>query len=145
MSASTSGFKRTETGATTPKDDASSATTSSSPSDSTFSERTPASSAARISSRRLPTPEKTIRSAGHARLQRLLQLPARDDVGAQALLRGDADERERVVRLERVADQVRRARERRPEAADPLPEEVGVVRVERRADGLGDVLEGLHA
>ena len=51
-------------GAAMPQREASSASTSNSASDSTLKSRMPASSASRISSRALPTPEKTIRRAG---------------------------------------------------------------------------------
>ena len=62
--ASTSGLTLTATGATRPSPAATSLSASSSGSLSTLNCRTPPSSASRISSRVLPTPEKTIRSPG---------------------------------------------------------------------------------
>ena len=62
--ASTSGFTRTATGASTPIAAATRDSSSSSGSDSTLNWRMPPSSAMRISGSVLPTPENTIRSPG---------------------------------------------------------------------------------
>ncbi len=74
----------------------------------------------------------------------LPQLAAGDDVRPEPLPGRDRDEGERVISLERVAERVRRLGKGRAEAANALAEEVGIVGVERRADGRRDVLEGLH-
>ena len=83
----------------------------SSPSDSTLKQWMPASSPKAISRAVLPTPEKTILSAGYPRRERAAKLALRHDVGAGAEPAERRDDRLVGVRLQRVADQMVEARE----------------------------------
>ena len=88
---------------------------SSSLADSTLKHRMPAASAASISASLLPTPEKTtLRGSPPAAID-ARELAAGDDVEAAAEPREQVEDRERRIRLHRVADEVRNAGERRVE------------------------------
>ena len=97
------------------------ASSSSSASDSTLKRRMPASSASRISSRDLPTPEKTMLVYGHARALQAVQLAAGDDVEAAAEAGQQSQDREIGVGLDRVADRVRQASQRPIQTAITRP------------------------
>jgi hypothetical protein len=71
----TPGFSRTEIGAVRPADRAAAATSSSSSSDSILIERMPKSTAVRISSSRLPTPEKTMFAGAMPAFRALMSSP----------------------------------------------------------------------
>ena len=77
--------------------------------------------------------------------ERLEQLSAGDDVGAEPVVGSDPEHCERVVRLDRVADDVRCAREQSLEQRRPRSERLRVVDVERRPDVSRDLREDLHA
>ena len=102
-------------------------------SDSALKARRPASTPARISSSVLPTPEKTIRSAGNP-LSRQARSSPPETTSAPAPSCGEPlEDREARIGLGRVADEVRESGERGVEAPEGLFDLRPAVDVERRA------------
>ena len=139
--ASMSGLTRRATRATLPPRRAIASIFSISRSDSALKARIPAATPAAISSSVLPTPEKTIRSAGIPHWSDRAQLAARDDVGARAEARKQRQDREVRVGLGGVADEVGDRGKRRVEAPEVLLDQRPAVDVEGSAELPRRVLE----
>ena len=131
--ASTSGLTRMETGAVTPLDRATCDRASSSGSLSTLKQRMPAFSASPISSRVLPTPEKTMRSPGTPAARARISSPEETMSMPRAEAGEGGDDRLVGIGLQRVAQQHVAAGERLHEhAIVPLQRGRGVA-IEGRA------------
>ena len=140
-SASTSGLTRRLMRAVRPAATATCDSTSSSASLSTLKHSTPASSAARISARVLPTPEKTVLAALAAGGEHAAQLAARDDVEAATRARQGLQHRQVGVRLQRVADEVLAPGERALVARQRLEHRAARIDIQRRAEAVGQRVE----
>ena len=100
-----------------------------------------ARSASRISSRDLPTPEKTTDFGLRSGALQAVKFADRDDVESAAQPRQQAQDGKIGVGFDRIADRVRQAPKRLVELAIGAGDAGGAINVGRSSDARGDLLQ----